>query len=106
MTDSNEQQLGDAHEDEEHILPYRTIVFVWIALICLTGLTIGVAKIELEKWSTAMAILIASGKASLVLLFFLGLKYDRPIFRYMFLVTVATLGIFIALTYVDVILRY
>jgi cytochrome c oxidase subunit 4 len=106
MTETDAQYHNDAHEIEAHLLPYRTSVIVWIVLVCLTALTVGVSQLNLARWSTAAAILIASVKASLVLLFFMGLKYDRPIFRWMFLVTALTLGIFIALTYVDVLGRF
>jgi cytochrome c oxidase subunit 4 len=106
MMAATEAKYDDVQQAEEHILPARTSVFVWISLLCLTALTIGVAQIDLGRWSTATAVLIASAKASLVLLFFMGLKYEKPIFRWMFLVTAITLGIFIALTYVDVLARF
>ena len=93
-------------EPEEHVLSYGTCVRVWVVLVALTGFTIWVAGLELGRWSTSAAVVIASCKASLVLLFFMGLKYDRPVFRWMFLTTVLTLAVFIVLTYVDVLFRY
>ncbi|NQU45134.1 cytochrome C oxidase subunit IV family protein [bacterium] len=87
---------------QEHLVPHSTQILVWVALLMFTGGTVWVASLHLGRWSTVVAVLIASCKGSLVLLYFMGLKYERPIFRYMFLTTIIVLGVFIGGTYMDV----
>jgi cytochrome c oxidase subunit 4 len=45
--------------------------------------------------------LIATVKAGLVLLYFMHLRYEKPLFAIMILVVLVTYGIFIALTFSD-----
>lgn len=55
----------------------RTYLWVWIALLCLTGLTGGVSFINLHAWSTVIALAIAVVKALLVATFFMHLLYEK-----------------------------
>jgi cytochrome c oxidase subunit 4 len=65
----------------EHIVPVKTNVTVWLALLALTGLTTGVAFIDLGPLNTIVALVIATCKALLVVLIFMHVKYasDRLI---------------------------
>lgn len=49
---------------------------VFVALLCLTWLTVWVSGIDMGPWNTPVALLIASLKASLVLLFFMHLWWS------------------------------
>lgn len=55
----------------------RTYTLVWIALMCLTGLTGGLSFINMHEWSTVVALLIAVAKALLVACFFMHLLYEK-----------------------------
>ncbi len=88
--------------DETHVVSSRTFITVWIALIILTGITIEAAHLRMGKWSMLANILIASAKASLVLWFFMHLKYERKIFKVLFLVPIATITVIIGLTFFDI----
>ena len=59
----------------EHIVPARTYVAIWAALIVLTGITAGVAFIDLGPFNTIVALVIATFKAVLVALIFMHVKY-------------------------------
>jgi cytochrome c oxidase subunit IV len=59
----------------EHILPVKLYVAIWGALICLTVLTAAVAFVDLGPFNTVVALVIASLKALLVILFFMHVKY-------------------------------
>ena len=50
-----------------------------IALLILTGLTIGAAFIDLGSGNVVVALGIASIKASLVALFFMHLRWEKPV---------------------------
>ena len=47
------------------------------------------------------AILIATVKSTLVLLYFMHIRFEKPIFTVMILVLLVTYGIFIGLTFTD-----
>jgi len=84
------------------VVAYRVFITVWLCLLVLTGLTIWVAGLQLGNLSTFAAMIIATLKASLVLYFFMHLKYEPPVFKVMALVTLATLTVIILMTFTDV----
>lgn len=59
----------------EHILSSKLYYGIWIALVVLTVVTARVATIDLGPFNTVVALLIASSKALLVILFFMHVKY-------------------------------
>lgn len=59
----------------EHVIPSKTYVGIWITLMVLTVVTATVATIDLGPFNTVVALLIATVKASLVVLFFMHVKY-------------------------------
>ncbi len=85
-----------------HIVPARTFVIVWACLLALTALTITVAGLHLGNVSTLVAIAIATVKASLVLWFFMHLKYESRLFKILLLVPIITLAVTLGLTFVDI----
>ncbi len=88
--------------DETHAGRPGTFISVWVALLILTGVTIEAAHLRMGEWSMLANILIASTKASLVLWFFMHLKYERKIFKVLFLIPIATITIIIGLTFFDI----
>ena len=91
------------HGESQHsVIGYGTYVLVWLGLLVFTGLTVALAGFHLGTLSVFSVILIAAAKSSLVLYFFMHLKYERPLFRTLVLVAVLTLTVFIALTFVDI----
>jgi cytochrome c oxidase subunit 4 len=61
----------------ETIVRKKTYVLIWAALICLTVLTAGVSEIDLGGWNAPVAMMIASTKALLVVMFFMHLRYEK-----------------------------
>jgi cytochrome c oxidase subunit 4 len=61
-------------------IPVRTYVLVFIGLLVLTAVTTAVAFVDLgAEWNSALAIAIAVVKALLVILFFMHVRYSRPL---------------------------
>jgi len=89
-------------EQDHYIVRTKTFVLVWTALIILTGVTIKAAQMRMGEWSMLANLLIASIKASLVLWFFMHLKYEKKIFKMLFLVPIATITIIIGMTFFDI----
>jgi cytochrome c oxidase subunit IV len=84
----------------------RSYVVVWGALIVLTATTVGVAGFNLQKIAIIVCLGIAAIKSSLVLLYFMHLRYEqRLIVKLLVPIAMATLAIFIGLTFSDVITR-
>jgi cytochrome c oxidase subunit IV len=61
----------------EKVVRKSTYVWIWAVLMCLTALTATVSFINLHRWSTVVAFLIATIKAGLVVIFFMHLRYER-----------------------------
>ena len=89
-------------EQEQHAVPTKTFVLVWVALLGLTGLTIEAARMQMGEWSMVANIAIASTKASLVLWFFMHLKYEKKLFKLLLFVPIVTISIIIILTFFDI----
>lgn len=58
-----------------HIVPKKTYIAVWGSLMVLTVVTAAVSRIDLGPYSAMVALIIATTKALLVVLFFMGVKY-------------------------------
>jgi cytochrome c oxidase subunit 4 len=80
-------------------------LLTWIALLILTAVTVTVAGMHLGKISPLTAVVIAGVKASIVLSFFMHLKYEKSLFRTMVYVAIGVFVIFIGLTFTDVLFR-
>ena len=76
-------------------------VAVWAALIILTGITVGASYINLRNSAILMAVMIATLKAVLVLLYFMHLRYAKPVLMKMMVAGVIVYGVFFGLTMVD-----
>jgi len=92
-------------EQNHFVIGYGTFVRVWCALLALTVLTVGASRIDLGAFNVWLALFIASAKSSLVLLFFMHLKYEKPLFAWMFLSALSILAIFLGFTFFDVLYR-
>ncbi|MFZ5939344.1 MAG: cytochrome C oxidase subunit IV family protein [Bacteroidota bacterium] len=91
--------------EKHHIVPFKTYGLILLALIALTFVSVAVTRIELTRWSTAVALLIATVKVGLVLTFFMHLKFDQKIFRVMVPLIFLLLIIVIVITFLDYLYR-
>ena len=89
-------------ENAPRIARSRTLVIVWAALIALLALTIAVARLNVTSYGVVLNLLIATGKATLVLFFFMQLRSESRFVKIMLGVTVAALTLIIILTFSDV----
>ena len=65
--------------DHAPITPVRTYVFVFLGLAILTTLTVFAAHQEFGFMNTPIALAIAVSKATLVIWFFMGIRYNTPL---------------------------
>ncbi|MBU1196691.1 MAG: cytochrome C oxidase subunit IV family protein [Proteobacteria bacterium] len=87
---------------DTHIFDYKTLAAVLCGLLILTAITVGVSCVDFGKLNVWIALFIASLKGSLVLLFFMHLKYESRVLVYSFLSTLFFLGIMISFMFWDV----
>lgn len=92
-------------ENKNHIFAYRTLFYVLLALLVLTGITVGASFVDMGKFNVWVALGIASAKASLVLMIFMHLKFEGRALILSFLSTVIFLAIMIGFTFWDVAFR-
>src|ERR671933_172870 len=89
----------------EHVIPRRTNLIICAVLLALTGLTIGLAFVNLGVLSTPVALGIAAAKAILISLYFMHLKYSFPQQRLTIAAALLWLAILIAGTMDDILTR-
>lgn len=88
-----------------HISSYKLLGGVLVSLLIFTGVTVGVSYVDMGFFNVPIALLIASTKATIVLLFFMHLKYEGKAIVISFTSTVLFLVIMIGFTFWDVAFR-
>jgi len=92
-------------EEKQHITPYATYIWILAALLILTFATVAITNVNLGPLSVTTAMLIASIKATLVLLYFMHLKFDQKIYRFMTTVVLLVFFMVIIFTFFDYLFR-
>ncbi|HNX48539.1 MAG TPA: cytochrome C oxidase subunit IV family protein [Thermoanaerobaculaceae bacterium] len=84
-----------------HVVPWRLLAGVWATLVFLTVVTVAITWVDLGRLNLVAALLIATIKASLVLLYFMHLRWDRPFNAVIFVATLCFAALFITLALLD-----
>ena len=58
-----------------HVSPIKVYIAIFVTLMVLTSVTVAVAYVNLGPWNKVVAMGIASFKATLVVLYFMHVKY-------------------------------
>src|SRR5262249_8646001 len=94
-----------AHKDDgqvhAHISSTGFYGLIFLALIMLTVLTVGQSYLDLGKLNLIVVILIATTKASLVVSFFMHLRYDNKFNALIFISCLFFIGVFFTYTMND-----
>lgn len=91
--------------DNHTVVSYKTQALVLISLVILTGLSVAVTQINLGPLTVTTALLLATAKASLVLIYFMHLKFDNRFFAVMVTGVIALIAIVIFVTFLDYLYR-
>jgi cytochrome c oxidase subunit 4 len=89
----------------DRLVPVRTYVAVCAALLLLTGLTVGLARVDLRGLNSVVALGIAALKAGLIAAFFMHLRWSPPTTRIVVLGALLWLAIMIVGTLDDIVTR-
>lgn len=77
----NHDHGSDGGHHGHHLVPFSVYVKTIAALLILTVLTVGASYVDIGKFNIFLSMGIALTKATLVLMFFMGLKYDTNLNR-------------------------
>jgi len=95
--------------DSHHVVPMKTYLNIFGALIILTILTVAVAKpvsgFDAGIFNAFIAMAIASAKAFLVAGWFMHLKYDNKLYLGILAIAIFFMIILLAFTGVDIVSR-
>lgn len=83
------------------VTPVRTYVLIWAILTFMTFTTYFVAQIDLGPFNTVVALMIAFFKMSLVIMFFMEVRRERPLTKLFVFAGFFWLAILLALTLGD-----
>ena len=93
------------NNEKPHIIPYRTLLLVLLALLVFTFISIGVTSYNLGPLTVLIALLLATFKTILVLTYFMHLKYDIKIFGFLVAAVLALIAVVIFITFLDYLFR-
>jgi cytochrome c oxidase subunit 4 len=91
---------AEAHA-ETHVVPDGVQTLVWVGLLILTAITAGGSILFPGRVGIGIAMVVTPAKAALILMFFMHLKYEKPVFKWMFLTAAGILAIIMGLTFFD-----
>ena len=74
---------------------------MFAVLLALTFLTVAATWFDVGGWGLAIALGIATIKASLVVLYFMHLRYDNPFYAVVFIAALMFLALLLSLTLLD-----
>jgi cytochrome c oxidase subunit 4 len=96
--------MSSAHHDDEisHVATIKVLVATGGTLLLLTLLTVAATKIDFgANINLAVAMVIAVTKATLVILFFMHLRYDKLFHTVIFVSAILAASLFVGFTLMD-----
>lgn len=90
-----------------HVVPLPLLIGTFVALLVLTGLTVGASTLaregilDLGSLNIWIALIIAGAKATLVGLFFMHLRWDKPFNVFVMVATLAFVILFLGFAMLD-----
>lgn len=98
---STAPERTEHHEELAHVGPLWIPLAVFAGLLVLTALTVGVAYVDLGNLNLIVAMGVAVAKATLVVLFFMHLYWDKPFNAVLFLGALLFVALFILFLLLD-----
>jgi cytochrome c oxidase subunit 4 len=87
--------------NHNHVMPLSILISTFAALILLTVITASTSKLQIGPAEIWVAMGIATIKAGLVALYFMHLRYDKPLNALLILFSLVFAAIFVGLALVD-----
>jgi cytochrome c oxidase subunit IV len=97
--------MSDEHHDDNqisHVASIKVLLGTGSTLLFLTILTVAATKVDFgANINLALAMVIAVTKATLVVLFFMHLRYDRLFHTVVFVSAICAASLFVGFTLMD-----
>ncbi|MGA2903326.1 MAG: cytochrome C oxidase subunit IV family protein [Candidatus Korobacteraceae bacterium] len=90
---------------ESHIVPVSLYVGIWACLMVLTATTVFAASVDLGIFNIVVALVIATIKGTLVVLFFMHLRYSTKLTMVTVVAAIFWLFILFSLSMTDYLTR-
>ncbi len=91
----------DEHHGFAHPAPVWQLLAVFFALVLLTILTVYQATLDLGNLELILSLVIATIKATLVILFFMHMIHDKPLNAIIFISSFVFVALFLGFTLMD-----
>lgn len=100
---SHAEEHGHGKDHVPHVLPLKTYLMTWGALMVLTVITVAVSYVDFgsDSINLFVALAVAATKAAVVALVFMHLWFDNKLNTVIFLSSLVFLAIFITFTMFD-----
>lgn len=84
-----------------HVASVKLLLVVWVCLMIGTWLTVAASNVDMGWLNIWVGLAIATGKAVLVALYYMHLRWDRPFNAFVFLAAFFFLFLFIGFAMMD-----
>jgi cytochrome c oxidase subunit 4 len=98
-------QMQETTESVGHIVPAKLYVTIWAILMAMTITTVLVARADIGPFNVVVALAIATIKATLVVLFFMHLRYSPKLTMATVVAAMFFLFLLLGLTMTDYLTR-
>ena len=102
---SNTPSRTQPDKGHPRVVGYATSIKVWATLLALTAVLVALSASRVPRLAVLGLLVITPTKASLVLFYFMHLKYESAALKYMVAIALAVLVIFVGLTFTDYLFR-
>ena len=90
---------------EHHVVPVRVYLVIFALLIIMTAITTAVAFVDLGRMNVVIMLAIAVTKATLVVLYFMHVRWGEQLLKVAIGTAVACFLVMIGLTLSDLLVR-
>lgn len=104
-TSAPEAIAAHAGQVHAHDVSYGTYIMVWLGLVALTAITVTIAGIHLGSVTLITALVIASIKTTLVVSYFMHVRFDNITIKIFIYVCLLIFIIIMVLTFSDLSFR-
>jgi cytochrome c oxidase subunit 4 len=87
--------------EQHHVVPVKVYVAVFLTLMILTAVTVFASFRDFGQWNTIIAVSIAVLKGTLVVLYFMHVRYSDSVVRLSVIAGFFWLAVMLALTLSD-----
>ncbi len=89
------------NKEKTHISSYLSHLIVLALLLLLTAASVSLTSMELGPWNTTAAMVVATLKASLVLGWFMHLRFENSLFFWLTMGVLTLIVLVIVVTFFD-----